>query len=280
MTDFYLTLPSNSNVSNSTCKFSTRLPRKIELKGSWEVALVEIQYPYSWNNIFGQQGNEAGDNWLDVVFHNNFIATIFVPPGYYGTIHELLDAIEYGKARASESLLNRLKQEEAPPKEKNDYEPLPKHIKAVKRGFHLTYDETLKRVRLKRFPKRVKHIELSRRLQYMLGFEDSGLFKDKDVARYTPDLRGGFYSLHVYCDLVEPQIVGDSLVPLLRCVHVEGNHGDIVEKMFESPHYIPVLPSEISQVSVEIKDDRNQFVPFDFGKVVVKLHFKKKRLTL
>jgi len=71
------------------------------------------------------------------------------------------------------------------------------------------------------------------------------------------------------------------LVPLLCNVHVHGNHGDIIEKMFDTPHYVPVLANEVDRVQIEIKDDRNQLVPFDFGKVVVKLHFRKtKRLLI
>ena len=111
----------------------------------------------------------------------------------------------------------------------------------------------------------------------MLGFENANLYNNKEIAKYIPDLRGGFYSLHVYCSVVEPQIIGQVLAPLLRCVHVDGNHGDIVEKLFNSPHYVPVLPTEIDYLQIDIKDDRNQFVPFDFGKTVVKLHFRKKR---
>ena len=49
MSDFYLTLPSNSSMDyykgNSLVNFTTRLPNAIDLNGDWEVGLVEIRYP-------------------------------------------------------------------------------------------------------------------------------------------------------------------------------------------------------------------------------------------
>ncbi len=293
MNDFYLTLPSNNTSAedNQTNRFVTRLPQKLQLNGKWEVALVEIQYPYSWNNIYGRRGNQLADNWIDITFHNDFLVTLFVPPGYYGNIHELLAAIEYGKEKASESLVEGLKQNakhaaltaDKDPKTNKVTKPelkfrlLERHVKDIKFGFWLGFDETLKRVRCTKLPSKIKNVELSKRMQYMLGFENADIYDDKKTAKYIPDLHGSFYALHIYCNLVEPQIIGNSLAPLLRCVHVEGNHGDIVEKMFNSPHYIPVLPTEIETVDIDVKDDRDQYVPFDFGKTVVKLHFRKRR---
>ncbi len=55
MSDFYLTLPSNTNEpGNGTNEFCVRLPHSIELNGYWEVALVEIFYPNSWANLQGE----------------------------------------------------------------------------------------------------------------------------------------------------------------------------------------------------------------------------------
>ena len=42
------------------------------------------------------------------------------------------------------------------------------------------------------------------------------------------DLRRGFESLYVYSSLVEPRIVGDKIVPLLRIVPITGKNGEMV----------------------------------------------------
>jgi hypothetical protein len=36
---------------NTLTHFTTRLPQMMNLDGSWEIGLAEIQYPYSWYNI-------------------------------------------------------------------------------------------------------------------------------------------------------------------------------------------------------------------------------------
>ena len=52
---FYLILPSNvisNRHKNKTSHFYTDLPIPLELdKDKWEVALVEIDFPRSWNNV-------------------------------------------------------------------------------------------------------------------------------------------------------------------------------------------------------------------------------------
>ena len=132
------------------------------------------------------------------------------------------------------------------------------------------------------FKNAVTKLDLSAHLAYMLGFKNEGvdnlaLTERINLAPYPPDLRSGFYALYVYCSLVENQIVGDRRVPLLRAVHVEGEHGEIREKIFHSPHYVPVIGSEFETIEIDIKDDTNKSVQFDFGKVVVKLHFRRRR---
>jgi hypothetical protein len=61
---FYLTLPSNSSMDyipdNTLTNFTTRLPQMMDLDGSWEIGLAEIQYPHSWYNIKQRRGLGAG----------------------------------------------------------------------------------------------------------------------------------------------------------------------------------------------------------------------------
>ena len=52
---FYVTLPSDSSMNyfpeNKISHFISRLPTPIELKGGWEVGLVEFIYPHTWYNV-------------------------------------------------------------------------------------------------------------------------------------------------------------------------------------------------------------------------------------
>ena len=65
-------------------------------------------------------------------------------------------------------------------------------------------------------------LRLSPGLCYVLGFERDQVFQESVVAPYTADITRGFNALYVYCDLCEPQIVGDTFAPLLRTVFISG----------------------------------------------------------
>jgi hypothetical protein len=115
---------------------------------------------------------------------------------------------------------------------------------------------------------------LPAKLQYMMGFTTQKV-ETTTSAKYPPDVRGGMDSLFVYCDLVEPQIVGNSLEQLLRIVPIKGKHGDYISSVFVAPHYIQILKKEFATVEISIKTDSNRSVPFEFGKCLAKLHFRK-----
>ena len=121
------------------------------------------------------------------------------------------------------------------------------------------------------------HITLSEHLAYMLGFKSPFLEKQITMGQYPPDMRGGIDSLFVYCDIVSPQVVGDSMQHLLRILPVGGKYGDIINHVFVSPHYMDVLQKDFSSISISIKTDRDLPVPFKFGKTILKLHFRRKQ---
>ncbi|GFW21815.1 uncharacterized protein TNCV_1235401 [Trichonephila clavipes] len=58
-----------------------------------------------------------------------------------------------------------------------------------------------------------------------LGFEP-GEIKGKVESPYIADPNASFPLIYVYCDLAEPQIVGDIQAPLLKIVKVEGKDGE------------------------------------------------------
>ena len=90
------------------------------------------------------------------------------------------------------------------------------------------------------------------------------------------DLEYGFHDLFVYCDLSQSQYVRDVLVPLLRIVPVEGEVGQRVDsKSFVRPQYVPVSRKQFETIEVNIKRDTGESVPFEFGRVLLTLHFRQ-----
>ena len=90
----------------------------------------------------------------------------------------------------------------------------------------------------------------------------------------------GFYALYVYTSIVEPRVVGDSVVPLLRIVPIEGKHGDLVSKGFDNVQYVSVLHKEFTTIEVDIRDDTGRSVPFERGRTTVTFHFRRRKSTL
>ena len=58
---------------------------------------------------------------------------------------------------------------------------------------------------------------------------------------------------------------------MLRIVNIDGDDGQIITKTFD----VPINRKSIDRIQCNIKDDTNQLVPFESGKVIVTLHFKK-----
>ena len=86
-------------------------------------------------------------------------------------------------------------------------------------------------------------------------------------------------SLYVYCDVVEPRMVGDSQVPLLRIVPAEGDHGQLVTRIYENVHYVRLQRKSFQTIEINIRDRTGNIVPFEQGTLNVTLHFcQRKRL--
>jgi hypothetical protein len=63
------------------------------------------------------------------------------------------------------------------------------------------------------------------------------------------NLKKGLNSLYVYCPLVEPRMVGDAQVPLLRIVPVEGRDGEMITRVFDPIQYCPLFCNNRGKLS-------------------------------
>lgn len=300
-TEFYITLPSNTRVAgNTTSHFRVELPYPVDLEGQWTVGLAEIQYPVSfptlqYSSISLQTfsfdlPNEDVEHIEDVEhkFTEANIRALFahtsvsvsIPSGHYSTVQELLDAIHFALRRFWQLEAKRLKEHPriqalSSTKQANMYRLLKKAEDAVKFEYQaqrqkvkVTIDDTL-----------ITGIDLDSTLQYALGFQVPTIATNYyDEAYYPPDVRAGKESIFVYCNLIAPQIVGDTQTQLLKVVPLRGKLGDLVDIDFPNIHYVELLTRKFSTVEIYIRGSDGQTIGFKYGKVIVKLHFRKKRL--
>lgn len=161
------------------------------------------------------------------------------------------------------------------------YETVPDILKAMtltshKNKIEFSYHSVTKRVTIKTKDK--SKVVLHEGISELLGFypgEYSGIFQSPFVA----DPNASFPVMYVYCDLVEPQIVGDVRAPLLKIVKVEGKDGEIVNVSYTRPHYLPVIRQHFQSIQIDIRLHSGDFVPFERGKVYIVLHFRLRQIV-
>ncbi len=256
---FYLTLPSNSKSypDNTLDDFQVRLPEQIKLEENWEVALAEITYPHTWWNV------RTGDFFLEINFKDFGIMRIDLPPNYYADPDEVIGTLNMyigdflETAIAAKALTSTV-----------DYK------------IQFSYSNQLRKVVL--FfpnPSIVTQINFSPSLAQLLGFNtEEELPKGKKIfSKFETDVDVSFVAMYIYCDLLPNLIIGDALAPLLRTVNVEGKHNDVICRSYDIPHYLPLARREFSTIRITIKDDTGQPLRFQWGKVVIKLHFRRQR---
>ena len=213
------------------------------LTGDWELALTEIHYPHNWNNV---RENFQNRFYLRNQESFGIWEALIIPPGHYSSIEDIL------------SKMNELVDNE----------------KSFTDDVNFSYDTLTRKVTV--------HLQNDAELYfghigYVLGFSPEDYISKSSTAESEVDLEHGFHDLYVYCDIIQPQYVGDTLVPLLRIIPVEGEDRQRISKSFLCPQYIPVSRKQFESIEVNIKRDTGDSVPFEFGRVLLTLHFRQSK---
>ena len=299
-TDFYLTLPSNASMKvhpdNTLAHYITDLPQRISVSGVWECGLPEIQYPHTWYNV------REDDTW----FYLNERTPVGPTPstktaaGYYRSPDVLLDHVNKAlkrmwtdKTRAKLSYSTITQKMTLHMSPGTDFSMPYQSAMGTILGFYPSLVTSPARdldTRVYTHP-RVGE-ETNRVYPPELGLTPSATvtlppdkaktidYSFRQEANTAVNMNQGFDTIYVYTDVVESRIGGDSLVPLLRCLPVRGGHGATVSDRFTNVHYVPLLRKEFGTIEVDIRDDTGQRVPFEYGRVTVTLHFRRRRTGL
>ena len=141
---------------------------------------------------------------------------------------------------------------------------------------YLTYSTLTGKVTVHLKPK--CKLGLSGKMSLILGFGGKEVIVDtKDgltqESPYMTDL-STITSIYTYCDIIQPQIVGDTSAQLLRSIPIEGKYGDIITKTFTKIQYVPVQRKSFGDVKIILRNDTGDPVPFERGKLIATLHFR------
>lgn len=248
---FYLTLLSNSSMDyfpdNKTTNFSTKLPKPLKLEGEWAVGIVEFQYPCTMFTV--QQRENIVYITKRMIMPNestpsSVMYKLHIPATNYENINNIITA------------LNNLREK-----------------------ITFRFDDISKLVTVTVTDESITSLTLSPRLSFQMGFEPNTNLVDKNHRKCPANIFLGLPSqLFVYCDIIEPQIVGDVMTPLLRIIPLDPSkyiYGSNKMHVFSPPHYLPVMRREFDTIEIDIRSSIGEKIPFQFGTVCVKLHFRK-----
>lgn len=280
MSSFYMLLPSNASMKvhprNVLTEYTVELPYPVHLEGKYEVALRSFEYTQSWNNV------REKDKILKFGI-NGHVHDVEIIEGFYD--HET-DIINIINDSIKASILS----------EASRSDDIKTYLGAVGAGklIYLSYEPISRHVSV--FSSANCWLKMSDNLASILGFTDSNtvgsdavtedrgsylrlLKREKYTQRRSPsqvDYHRGLHLLYVYCNIVSGQIVGDVFAPLLKTVGVTGaKFGETIMKEYVNPEYIPVLTNQFSRVTVSIRDDTGEVIPFNRGRVTAQLHFRR-----
>ena len=90
----------------------------------------------------------------------------------------------------------------------------------------------------------------------------------------------GARSIFVYCDLIEDQIVGDSLSPLLRIVPVTVRQGKFQHTVYNHVHYYPLSTNNFHTIEISLRDEFGNPIPFQAGPATVTLHIRRRHAEI
>ena len=257
--------------SNTLTHFVTKLHNDVSLNGEWEAALVEIMYPRNWYNINEQYMRIHCGSCAKIVPEfapgdkttGNYDVHIGIPSGYYNSASELVDVLNSSISRVykkpigpwSAGGVDRFVDQTAWPKFRFNFQNR-KVVLTLPANASITFTDKLSRI---------------------LGIDASvsNVNEMNIKGARACDVEGGLHAMYIYCDVLECVPVGDTLAPLLRIVEVNGLRGEMSHIQYDRPRYVPLQKKVFDSIEVDIRDDTGEPIPFDSGKLIVTLHFRR-----
>jgi hypothetical protein len=256
--EYRLTLVSNSELSsqlyptNTVAKFTTRLCRPVELDpcGEYEIGLTKIQFPLSFYNINDSEFS---------------VTAFYIDDDGSRTDYEVENLAKgnYSEPRQLIRYLNSL--------------PL------VGDNMRLEYNEDSNRVDVVPKPGERRQVNFSPKLREMLGFNPPTIVDDWIFPGLAPKPINMYRNVHrqifVYCDVVEPQLVGDSMERVLYTVGIPdvSKFGQLFKERYDTPDYIPLLKTHFHTIEINMKTYEDKPAPFEFGPSLVKVHIRRRQ---
>lgn len=317
---FHLTLLSNAETpagfnENKTSSFIVDLPKEVKLEGDWKVAVSEIQYQNTINNVTKRNNRVSFESSFSNVYIIQDDGISFYPaekPIEHESEFRTIDETVF------QNELRRLRQRtfkhtvffDVP---EGSYHTVAQVLKAINDIVYKKYEiesfliidvithkvivnphanvveELTKKFRYQEFNDYVGYtsskpevyplsFKLQGQLATMLGFEPDVCCLTNE-ATSTPRLSLGVPAqMMVYCSVIEPQIVGDvyaKIIRVLPTVKGDAEYGDMIAHRFTNRNYVKVLSKNFKRIGIELRSTTGEMIRFKFGTLYIQLSFVK-----
>ena len=162
-----------------------------------------------------------------------------------------------------------------------------RELSNMKLVYFPAYDRVMYQVNGSTLRKSVLAIRFPKTLAYKLGMDsDKLLLSDEVTTKWinvnylgnnTADLYENLKSMYVYCDIVDPQIVGSNELKLLRVVPFTSDGEDKHQARWEPirAEYLKLSKKYFDTIDLHIMSSMGTPMGFLNGRSIVKLHFRK-----
>lgn len=259
---FYITLPSDSSMNcyteNTVAKFTTQLPQPVTLEGEYEVGLAEIIFPQTWYNI----RNVDREYWVAIgEFAGSVLKRCFIESCNYIDASDFVDSLN-GQMTNTFKDIENIRPEFI----------YNKSTRKIQYRLNKVFTGTTAGQR------NGLTFIISETLQSRLGI--TNYFANRHLnTLYSAEaefvLNDDLHLMFVYCDVASHTIVGDTSAPLLRVINLNSERGEMKRLSFPDIHYIPVQKRHFGTVEISINTARGRVMPFESGRSVVTLHFRR-----
>ena len=256
----YISLPSDSSAKyfpdNRISRYTVKLPNELKFeRNRFDIGLVACSWPASFNN--------CPSTVVQVEPAEGTTDQIHIPiEGYYETTQHLLSDLNQKMNLAQNGTSN-----------------------PTRYPFFLKLSPSGKVNFLSRRTSEQHHIDIGPVLHAKLGFSvgetpSDTVLRTPALGTYYPDLNAGISSIYVYCSVMEPsRIVGEEVLPVLRILPVTSQRaGEVVHYQPNNIEYFPLRYDHFSEITIELRDEIGQLVDFNFGKVNIDIHLKRRFL--
>jgi hypothetical protein len=269
-TEFQVTLVSivKSNERNKSAEFETALAKPIELKGSWEVGLMEMAYPHNWFNIkedyyLGLLTMRSESEGVELV---NTDETLKISKIEYKLhVEQILSNVQLRKAihiragnySATEFVENIEKQITS------FTELVNTSFKLHKRTGRVVVNSPVKFTLIGFMRKSLLRLlgfsdltvklgqgqEPQQRLEYFTFASNTITFATK-----VPILKK-YTVMMVYSDISDYSLVGDTQAPLLGYIPIASEYGEQAHLVFNPVYNVAVKENVLSHITIKICTD-------------------------